>query len=135
MRLLGIDTAYQNEADDPELVVQAIAEGRVLLTADRGLLKRKALPSGALVRSQRVEDQLADILDRFALTPAPWTRCPSCNGLLRAASTEEVEPLIEPGTRRMYTEFHLCQGCGKPYWRGAHADGLSEIVDASVSEH
>ena len=132
MRLLGIDTAYQNAADDPELVVQATAENRVLLTADRGLLRRKALPCGALIRGQRVDEQLADILDRFALTPAPWTRCPACNGLLRPASLEEVAPLIEPGTRRTYQQFHLCQGCGKPYWRGAHAEHLSQIVNASV---
>ncbi len=134
MRLLGIDTAYQNAADDPELVEQAIAENRVLLTCDRGLLRRRALPSGALVRGQKVEDQLADILDRFALTPAPWTRCPACNGLLRVASAEEVAPLIEPGTLRTYQEFHRCQACGKPYWRGAHAEQLSRVVNSSVSE-
>ena len=134
MRLLGIDTAYQNAADDPELVEQAIAEKRVLLTCDRGLLRRRALPSGALVRGQRVDDQLADILDRFALTPAPWTRCPACNGLLRTASVEEVAPLIEPGTLRTYQEFHRCQACGKPYWRGAHAEQLSRVVNESVPE-
>jgi uncharacterized protein with PIN domain len=134
MRLLGIDTAYQNAADDPELVEQAIAEKRVLLTCDRGLLRRRALPSGALVRGQRVADQLADILDRFALTPAPFTRCPACNGLLRTASVEEVAPLIEPGTLRTYQEFHRCQACGKPYWRGAHSEQLSRVVNEAVPQ-
>jgi uncharacterized protein with PIN domain len=134
MRLLGIDTAYQNAADDPELVEQAIAERRVLLTCDRGLLRRRALPCGALVRGQRVADQLADILDRFALTPEPWTRCPACNGLLRTASVEEVAPLVEPGTLSTYEDFHRCQSCGKPYWRGAHAEQLGRVVNASLLE-
>jgi uncharacterized protein len=132
MRLLGIDTAYRNTADDPELVEQAIAENRVLLTRDRGLLRRRALPAGALIRGQRVEDQLADVLDRFALKPVPWTRCPACNGVLRTASVEEVAALIEPGTRRTYREFHRCRACGRPYWRGAHAERLSRIVNSSV---
>src|SRR6266705_1818395 len=42
MRLLGIDTAYRNDAADAELVAQAAAEGRVVLTQDRGLLRRGA---------------------------------------------------------------------------------------------
>src|SRR5438128_2477471 len=37
LRLLGIDTAYANDRDDDALIAQAGAEGRVLLTQDRGL--------------------------------------------------------------------------------------------------
>src|SRR5581483_2643174 len=46
MRLLGLDTAYRNDATDPELVAQAVAEQRILLTQDRALLRRRALPAG-----------------------------------------------------------------------------------------
>ena len=62
MRLLGVDTAYRTHADDPELVAQAVAEERVLLTRDRGLLRRRALPAGAsgwdgdLYRADRMMD-------------------------------------------------------------------------------
>jgi len=133
MRLLGLDTGYSNDADDTELVQQAIAQGRVLLTRDRGLLRRRALPVGAFVRGQDPDDQLADVLDRFAPVLAPWTRCPACNGGLRACSLEEVAALIEPGTRRTYQLFHRCQACGRAYWRGAHAERLSRIV-ASATE-
>jgi uncharacterized protein with PIN domain len=135
MRLLGIDTSYSNDADDPELVEQAIAENRVLLTRDRGILRRRALPVGAFVRGQLADEQLADVLDRFVLTPQPWTRCPACNGLLRDASVEEVAPLVEPGTLRSYQDFRRCEDCGRPYWRGAHAERLSEIVDSSAADH
>jgi uncharacterized protein len=131
LRLLGIDTAYRNDADDDELVEQAIAERRVLLTQDRGLLRRRALPFGAYVRGNRADGQLADVLDRFAPPLAPWTRCPSCNGTLEPVDKDEVEPLLEPGTRRSYTEFVRCRACGRPYWRGAHAERLTAIVDAA----
>src|SRR5690606_4323944 len=50
LRLLGLDTAYHNDMDDPALVEQANAERRVLLTQDRGLLRRRALWMGAYVR-------------------------------------------------------------------------------------
>jgi hypothetical protein len=128
MRLVGLDTAYRNDADDDELVTQAIAERRVLLTQDRGLLRRRALPHGAYVHGDRADGQLADVLDRFAPPLTPWTRCPSCNGALETVAKDEVEALLEPGTRRSYTEFVRCADCGRPYWRGAHAGRLDAIV-------
>jgi uncharacterized protein len=128
MRLLGIDTGYRNDADDAELVVEATEQGRVLLTQDRGLLCRRALPAGGYVRGSRPDDQLVDVLDRFRPPLAPWSRCPACNGELRPVSKDEVEHLLEPGTRRSYTDFSRCLSCGRPYWRGAHAGFLEDIV-------
>jgi len=131
MRLLGIDTAYRNDASDPELVEQAIAERRVVLTQDRGLLRRRALPAGAFIAGSDPDDQLADVLDRFAPPVAPWTRCGACNGLLVAASREEIAHLLEPGTLTLGTDFARCADCGRPYWRGAHASRLDAIVAAA----
>jgi uncharacterized protein len=128
MRLLGLDTAYRNDATDPELVEQAVAEERILLTQDRGLLRRRALPAGGYVRGSRPDDQLADVLDRYAPPLAPWTRCPACNGPLAAVPKRAVEHLLEPGTRRSYEEFSRCPACGRVYWRGAHAARLDAIV-------
>jgi uncharacterized protein len=128
LRLLGIDVAYRNDADDDELVVQANAEDRLLLTQDRGILRRKALRAGAYVVGSRPDDQLADVLDRFALPLRPWTRCPSCNGILSTVRKDEVEHLLPPGTRRSYDQFSRCPDCGRLYWRGAHSDSLESIV-------
>jgi uncharacterized protein len=132
MRLVGLDTAYPGHADDAELVAQAVAERRVLLTRDRGLLRRHALPAGAYVRGDRAEDQLTDVVDRFAPALRPWTRCPACNGRLVTATREEVEDRLEPGTRRTYTEFSRCPACGRVYWRGAHAARLTAFVEAAL---
>jgi uncharacterized protein with PIN domain len=134
MRLLGLDTAYSPAADDPELVEQATLDARVLLTKDRGLLRRHALPVGAYVRGDRPDAQLADVLDRFAPRLAPWRRCPACNGVLVPATLEEVRDRIEPGTRRSYTAFTRCPACGHVYWRGAHARRLEEIIASARPE-
>jgi uncharacterized protein with PIN domain len=133
MRLLGLDTAYRTEAADDELVAAAIDQERVLLTRDRGLLRRGALPAGAFVRGQRTDEQLADVLDRFAPALAPWTRCPACNGPLAATPVEQVAHLLEAGTLRSYTGFSRCAGCGRVYWRGAHARRLDAVVRAARS--
>ncbi|WP_461023566.1 Mut7-C RNAse domain-containing protein [Thalassiella azotivora] len=128
LRLLGLDVAYRNPADDDELVAQAARERRVLLTKDRGLLRRRALQHGAFVRGQGVEEEAADVLDRFDPPLAPWTRCPACGRVLRPASLEEVSAEVPPGTRRTYTEFARCTGCGRVLWRGAHAAALEAAV-------
>ena len=78
MRLLGIDTAYRNDASDAELLAQGAAEQRVVLTQDRGLLRRRALTVGAYVRGGSTDEQLADMLDRFRPPLAPWSRCLAC---------------------------------------------------------
>nr|WP_272923779.1 Mut7-C RNAse domain-containing protein [Streptomyces sp. SID3343] len=131
MRLVGIDTAYHNDCDDPTLVVQANAERRVLLTQDRGLLRRKNLWFGAYVYGIRADVQLDDLLRRFALTLAPWTRCTACNGELRAATREEVEPEVKPGTLDAVESFARCRECARVYWHGAHGGHLDEIVEAA----
>jgi uncharacterized protein len=131
LRLLGVDTAYANEADDDELIERANAEERVLLTQDRGLLRRKALDSGGFVRGARPDDQLRDVLERFAPKLAPWTRCAACNGLLQTVPKSEVEDSLQPGTRRSYQEFARCPGCGRVYWRGAHSRRLQRVVAAA----
>jgi hypothetical protein len=79
LRLAGVDTTYASDAGDDALIEQANAGRRVLLTQDRGLLRRRALWLGAYVRGARPDDQLRDVLDRFRppLDPVP--------GLQRAA--------------------------------------------------
>jgi len=133
LRLLGVDAAYDNDAADDDLVTQANAERRVLLTQDRGLLCRRQLWAGAYVCGAHPDDQLADVLDRFVPPLAPWTRCTACNGQLRPVAKTAVEALLEPGTRRTYHEFAQCQACGRVYWRGAHARRLQAIVDRADS--
>jgi len=131
LRLLGLDTAYRNDADDDELAAFASAEGRVLLTQDRGLLMRRAVRLGAYVRGDDPDAQLYDVLDRFAPPIAPWTRCSACNGLLAPVRKREIEHLLQPGTRRSYDTFARCGSCGRLYWRGAHARRLAALVDTA----
>jgi uncharacterized protein with PIN domain len=132
LRLVGIDTAYANDLDDDALIERANAGGRVLLTQDRGLLRRRALWLGAYVRGARPDDQLRDVLDRFAPPLAPWTRCAACNGPLAQARKADVEPLLQPGTLRTYQAFSRCAACGRVYWRGAHSRRLEAVVDSAV---
>lgn len=135
LRLVGVDAAYRNDADDDELIVEAEREHRVLLTQDRGLLRRRALWAGAYVRGSDPARQLVDVIERFAPPLAPWTRCTACNGPLIAVSKKDVQAEVEPGTRRHYDEYARCRDCDRVYWRGAHSRRIDAIIRAAREAH
>ncbi|MFF9097731.1 Mut7-C RNAse domain-containing protein [Streptomyces sp. NPDC014802] len=135
LRLLGVDTAYEStDIGDPALAARSAAEQRVMLSRDRGLLRRRELWAGGFVYSTRPEEQLRDVLDRFRPELRPWTRCTACNGLLRRATKEEVADQLEQGTHRTYDVFAQCRDCGRAYWKGAHHEQLEAIVERAVAE-
>ncbi|MFC9608087.1 Mut7-C RNAse domain-containing protein [Streptomyces niveus] len=135
LRLLGVDAAYESEdIGDPALAALSAKERRVMLSRDRGLLRRREIWAGAYIYSDRTDDQLRDVLGRFAPVLAPWTRCTACNGPLGAADKDSVEGLLEQGTQRTYDVFAQCTACGRVYWRGAHHARLAAIVDEALRE-
>ncbi|MGY1708976.1 Mut7-C RNAse domain-containing protein [Geodermatophilus sp. SYSU D00758] len=127
LRLLGLDVAWSNDAGDAELAARARDERRTLLTQDRGLLMRRGV-RGALVRGARPDDQLADVLDRFAPPLAPLTRCTACGAHREPVAKAEVAGRLPAGTRRTYADFSRCPACGRVYWRGAHAARIDRLV-------
>ncbi|MGW4756929.1 Mut7-C RNAse domain-containing protein [Streptomyces chartreusis] len=136
MRLLGVDTAYEStDIGDPALASLSAAEKRVMLSRDRGLLRRRELWAGAYVYSTRPEEQLHDILDRFRPELRPWTRCTACNGLLKEATKEEVADRLQGGTQRSYDVFAQCTQCKRAYWKGAHHEQLVAIVERALADY
>ncbi|MFJ2648532.1 Mut7-C RNAse domain-containing protein [Streptomyces sp. NPDC087420] len=135
LRLLGIDAAYESEdLGDPALATLSATERRVMLSRDRGLLRRREIWAGAYIYSDRPDDQLRDVLERFAPTLTPWTRCTACNGVLGPADKEAVREQLERGTERTYDVFAQCESCRRVYWRGAHHTRLAAIVEEAVRE-
>jgi uncharacterized protein len=134
LRLVGVDAAYGNDLDDDTLIEMANAQRRVLLTQDRGLLRRRKLWFGAFVRGSRPDEQFGDLLDRFRPPLAPWTRCTACNGDLAPVAKEEIEHRLEPGTRRCHDAFARCRECGQVYWKGAHHRRLEAIVNDALAQ-
>jgi len=128
LRLLGVDTAYDNHADDDHLVEQAGREDRVLLSRDRGLLMRRGLRRAAFVRGQHPDVQLADFIERFRPALQPWSLCLACGGPLSPVSKAQVANQLEPGTLRTQQQFSRCRSCGHVYWHGAHDAKLQQVV-------
>ncbi|MFV8300982.1 Mut7-C RNAse domain-containing protein [Mycolicibacterium fortuitum] len=131
LRVLGFDVWWSSDADDQTLADISLDQQRILLTRDRGLLKRRTITHGLFVHSQHPEEQTLEVLRRLDLRrqTKPFTRCVRCNGQLAAVAKERVIDQLEPLTRRYYDEFSRCPECGRIYWAGSHFDKLSRLVD------
>ncbi len=134
LRLLGFDTLYRNDFIDEELARISRDEGRILLTRDRGLLKRSAVTHGYAVRETAYKAQALEVLRRFDLWGMiePFTRCLECNGRLEPVEKAAVLAQLPEETRRYYEEFWQCQSCGKVYWQGSHYEKMREFVEEAV---
>lgn len=132
LRMFGFDAAYLNSIDDEELVRLARREKRVILTRDRGLLKRRSVTHGYLVRSILPRDQMREVVRRFDLRDAArlGSRCIACNTPLSAVDKAEVVALIPPLVARLYDQFSCCPSCGRIFWRGTHWVKMEELADS-----
>ncbi len=122
LRLLGFDTLYQNNYDDNELAKISSLENRVLLTRDRGLLKRTVVSYGYFVREKSPQKQLLEVVNQFELneTAKPFHRCANCNGILLQITKEEIIDRLAPKTKLYYDDFRICEKCNQIYWKGSH---------------
>lgn len=136
LRLLGFDTLYRNDYDDVELAQISSEETRLLLTRDRGLLKRKIVVYGHCVRHSDPRQQLIDVLRRYQLKEQVrvWQRCPLCNGDLARVAKAEILDQLEQKTQLYYDEFQRCQRCGQIYWQGSHYTHMQGFVDNVLAE-
>lgn len=122
LRLAGFDAHYESHADDEMLAERAGREGRVLLTRDIELLKRRVVNFGAFVRATDPGEQFVEVVERFDLAPhmRPFTRCPRCNGRLRDATASEVASRVPDRVRERGGPVLACADCGHAYWEGSH---------------
>jgi len=130
LRMAGFDALYRNDYSDEELASVSAQEGRILLTRDRGVLKRSQVTRGYWVRATGPREQLAEVLHRFDLfgQMSPFCRCLRCNGLLQAVRKEEIADRLLPDTLRRYDEFALCPDCGRVYWKGSHYERMLKFI-------
>jgi uncharacterized protein with PIN domain/sulfur carrier protein ThiS len=130
LRMLGFDTLYQNDYDDPILSRISMDEDRILLTCDRQLLMRSCVTHGYFVRSRVPRQQLAEIMSRFDLYDGqqPFRHCMKCNGKIEPVDKKRIESRLLAKTRKYYDEFFICINCNKIYWKGTHYQKMKKMI-------
>ncbi len=130
LRMLGFDTYYRNDLDDPEIIRISLDEKRIILTRDLFILKNGRVTHGYFVRETIPAKQLTEIVNRFDLKEQiqPFSRCLACNGRIEKVDEQSVQDLLKPNTRKSFHDFFQCRECKKVYWKGSHWEKMAEKV-------
>lgn len=135
LRIAGFDTLYDNAFDDAEIVDIAARDGRIVLTRDRALLKRRDVSHGCYVHALEPERQLREIIARLDLVRSlrPLSLCLECNEPLRPVEKARVIAALPPRVSANYHRFSTCDRCRRVFWEGTHWQRMSERLAALVA--
>jgi uncharacterized protein with PIN domain len=136
LRMAGFDTLYDNNFRDEAIEAIAHDEGRVVLTRDRDLLKRRAITHGCYIHTLKAADQLKELFDRLDLAPnaRPFTVCLHCNAPLRGVDKAEVIEQLPACVREMHNEFNTCDVCHRVFWKGSHWKRMTSLLAAATED-
>jgi uncharacterized protein len=137
LRMLGFDSRYQNDFTDDELACISSQEKRILLTRDRGLLKRSVVTHGYCVRSIRPRLQVVEVVRRFDLIGSfrPFTRCLVCNETVELVNKDEILDQLPPSIRLILDDFRRCPCCLKVYWKGSHYQRMRQLIEEACGKN
>jgi uncharacterized protein with PIN domain len=129
LRLVGMDVANPGVADDPDLMIKARLEERILITRDKRLAGdcRTAEVECILIESTSLLGQLDEMAKagvRMELNPK---RCTLCNGPLRVV-------VRDAGDKSLQERTWECEVCGKLYWAGSHWKRIEDTLKLIRSE-
>jgi uncharacterized protein with PIN domain len=134
--MLGFDTLYSNDCEDEILAQIASQEKRILLTKDRGLLKRTIVTYGYCVRSTHPRDKLIEVLRRFDLVGQvqAFSRCMRCNGILEDVAKTDIIDQLPAMVKEEHDVFRRCKSCGQVYWKGTHYEHMRQFLQGVLRE-
>ena len=151
LRLLGFDATYSQDYEakygksvpDKHLIEEALATGRVLVTADKQMseiiamkaekqgkrlvYRGQAVPHVVRVRQDKPVRQLVALAQQLPLTYAldfDRSRCTMCNGTMEKVGREAVQGKVEPGVYATVAEFYHCPACGHVFWIGGQTKNI-----------
>jgi len=132
LRLLGYNVIYMH-ADDVTIAARARAEGRILLTRDHELAKRRGLQV-VFITSQELEIQLTQVVRKVGEPPEDvLPRCMHCNEPLMSISREEARCYVPSYVAKTQHTFRQCPKCNKVYWPGTHWDDIQERIRQALA--
>ena len=137
--MMGYDSVFFSGEDDSAMVKQALAEDRVILTRDTGVMRRRAVGSGrvkaVLIESEEPERQMRQLMTAFDLKgqSRPFTLCLECNAPLESRNREEMAGRVPPYVYRTQTQYMECPQCHRIYWRGTHWAAMARQLEKLIN--
>ena len=136
LRMAGFDTLYDNHYHDSDIQAIATGEGRIVLTRDRELLKRRAIGHGCYVHALEPAAQLREVARRFGLARAakPFSLCLHCNAPLRSVDKDAVRGRVPDMAWSRHERFNTCDICRRIYWAGTHWQRMRKRLQEALQD-
>ncbi|HEX8874337.1 MAG TPA: Mut7-C RNAse domain-containing protein [Nitrosospira sp.] len=134
LRMAGFDTLYDNNFHDNEIEAIVVRDGRIVLTRDRELLKRRAITHGCYVHALKPSEQFCEIFDRLDLARGarPFTLCLECNTPLHAIEKAKVLERLPQSVRERFEKFSTCDNCHRVFWEGSHWQRMRDLLATCI---
>lgn len=125
LRLLGYDTLYFKGVDDAVICDLAERHGRIILTRDTLLIRRKRCRNYIFVRSDHWRKQLDQVfLEANLNTGSILTICPVCNYPLQPVEKKSIQAIVPPYVYQTQNAFSRCGLCARVYWTATHVNRI-----------
>ncbi|MBA7689590.1 hypothetical protein ES703_98098 [subsurface metagenome] len=137
---MGYDTLFFNGSDDSRMIATALAEGRVILTRDTQIMRRRVVTGGQLkailIKSDEAEQQMRQVINTLSLDCQfrPFTICLECNQPLLERSRQQVKDLVPPYVFQTQSQYMECPACHRIYWRGTHWQAMTKKLEKFIKD-
>ena len=132
LRLMGADVLCDQALSGAEVLRRAREQGRPLLTRD----KRLRTASDVLyIESHLFRDQVREVMAHYRFDPHRYafTRCSSCNHLLKRVGREAVARSVPPFIYAAHENFAVCERCNHVYWDASHVERAILEIEALIT--
>ncbi len=135
LRMMGYDTLFFSGSDDAHMIADALTEGRVILTRDTQIMRRRVVTSGQLkvilIEGDKPEQQIQQVIETLQLDCQfrPFAICLECNQPLVARNKQQVRDRVPPYVFQTQSQYMECPACHRIYWRGTHWQDMTRRIE------
>jgi uncharacterized protein len=132
LRLMGADVLCDPALSGAQILRRARSEERPLLTRDKRL---RTAPDVLYIEPHLFRDQLRQVIGRYPFDPRrfAFTRCSSCNHLLKRVPRDAVVRSVPPFVYAAHESFAVCDQCNRVHWDASHVERAMHEIDALTS--
>ncbi|MFB0556562.1 MAG: Mut7-C RNAse domain-containing protein [Dehalococcoidia bacterium] len=135
LRMIGYDTLLFKEKNDSKMIEISLKKGRVILTKDTQIMKRRLVTDGKLkaifIKHDDPKAQLQQIVKTLNLNYhfRPFSLCLDCNQTLIPRSKDEVQSLVPSYVFKTQKQYMECPSCHRIYWQGTHWQAMVKELE------
>ena len=131
IRFLGYDTESCFQLDNPEIMVKAMDENRIILTREIDFAQNKNLNlQVVIIKFDNLKEQLLQLKQQLGVmvTPEQFMRCSICNSELKVVDRTFITGKVPPYIIKTKSKFKFCSTCNKVFWEGTHLGGIKKLI-------